>query len=541
MNSSFRKPATAEAAPFGGIAGRWASSILAIGTLLILWQIASAMLSGAHLLPGPAEIVGGVARDWRLYPHNIAATGSVAIRGFIIGNLVAIALAVACVLVPRSEGPIMQIALIAYAVPVLAVAPILVVLFEGDRPRVIVSALSVFFTTLVGVHTGLRHVDNTSLDLIAAFGGGRWAQLVKVRFWACLPYLFAALKIAAPSALLGAMIAEFLGADHGLGVALVVSEQNLDAVRTLGIGAVTATIAGIAYGLVGLVGKWAVQWAPTGAGVASRAEPISQSVGRSGLTRYLGRVLSTAAVIIFLLAVWWGMIASLHLDPLSAKTPADVLHYLFRETTAAAHRIALASALGQTLGEAFLGYIAGMAIGCLFAAGTSLSRTIEHAVLPIAMVLRSVPLAALTPIVTLIFGHGLPAVAAVAGVVVFFPTYVNVLLGLRSASREVTDLMHAYGGSPSQVFFKARVPSAIPAFMASARIAVPSALIGVLVAEWLVSGGGVGQYMIESQQTLDYAALWSAAVGLTVASALLYALVGGAERIVLRRLSGFGR
>jgi ABC-type nitrate/sulfonate/bicarbonate transport system permease component len=529
---------SADATPFGGIVGRWAPSILAMLALLILWQSASAMLSGTHLLPGPAEIIAGIVRDWRLYPHNIAATGSVAIRGFIIGNLVAIALAFACVLIPHSEGPIMQVALVAYAVPVLAVAPILVVLFEGDRPRVILSALSVFFTTLVGVHAGLRQVDRTSLDVVAAFGGGRWAQLVKVRFWACLPYLFAALKIAAPSALLGAIIAEFLGADRGLGIALVVSEQNLDAVRTLGIGAVTAAIAGIAYGLVGLVGKWAIQWAPSGAGVPSRAEVVSRSTGGTALARFLGRVLSTAAVIVFLLAAWWGMIAGLHLDPLSAKTPADVLHYLVGDARAAAHRAALAVALGKTLGDALLGYIAGMAIGGLFAAGTSLSRTVEHAVLPIAMVLRSVPLAALTPIITLIFGHGLLAVVAVAGIVVFFPTYVNVLLGLRSTSREVTDVLHAYGGGPLQTFVKVRVPSAIPALMASARIAVPAALIGVLVAEWLVSGGGVGQYMIESQQTLDYGALWSAAVGLTVASALLYAFVGGTERIVLRRLFG---
>lgn len=254
--------------------------------------------------------------------------------------------------------------------------------------------------------------------------------------------------------------------------------------------------------------------------------------------RFLGRLLSTGAVIVFVVAAWWGMIVGLHLDPLSAKTPADVLHYVFGDPQAGAHRAALARALGETFRDAFLGYIAGMAMGAVLAAGTSFSRTAEHAILPIAMVLRSVPLAALSPIITLIFGQGLLAVTAVAGVVVFFPTYVNVLVGFRAASRETTDLMQAYGGSPLQTFIKVRVPSAVPALMASARIAVPAALIGVLVAEWLVSAGGVGQYMIESQQTLDYGALWSAAASLTIASAILYALVGGAERMFLRRLSG---
>lgn len=257
---------TLEAKPFSGFVRRQAPSILIIVGLLALWQVvASTTLANAHILPGPIEIVGGIVRDWRLYPPNIAATASVAIRGFVIGNSLAILLAFICVLIPLAEGPIMQVAVVAYAVPVLAVAPILVVLFDGDRPRVILAALSVFFTTLVGTHAGLHQAERASLDVIAAFGGGRLAQLVKVRVWACLPYLFAALKIAAPSSLLGAIIAEFLGADRGLGVALIVSEQNLDAARTLGIGAVTAAIAGVAYWLIALAGKWAAPWAPSGA------------------------------------------------------------------------------------------------------------------------------------------------------------------------------------------------------------------------------------------------------------------------------------
>ncbi|MBO6726084.1 MAG: ABC transporter permease subunit [Rhizobiaceae bacterium] len=264
----------------------------------------------------------------------------------------------------------------------------------------------------------------------------------------------------------------------------------------------------------------------------------ARSAARAASARLLGGLLSAAGVVFFILVAWWGLIVGFQLDPLSAKTPADVLHYIFGHEQAAAHRAALAQALGKTLRDAFLGYMAGMALGSVLAASTSLSRTVEHAVLPIAMVLRSVPLAALTPIVTLIFGHGLLAVTAVAAIIVFFPTYVNVLLGLRSAPRDMTDLMQAYGAKPMQTFFKVRVPSAVPALLASARIAVPAALIGVLVAEWLVSGGGVGRYMIESQHALDYGALWSAAVALTMASALLYALVGGTERLVLRWFSG---
>lgn len=238
---------------------------ITIGAILVLWQgLAWTLLAHSNLLPGPVEIVRGIIADWRLYPGNIAATMSVAARGFLFGNGIAIVLAFICILAPRLEGPILQLAVVAYAVPILAITPILVVLFEGDRARVIVAALAVFFTTLIGMHAGLKQANRTSLDLITAYGGGRYAQLMKVRIWSALPYLFAALRIAAPTAILGAIIAEFLGADRGLGIALVVSEQNLNSARTLGIGAVAATIAGLAYWLVGLIGRWLTPWAPQG-------------------------------------------------------------------------------------------------------------------------------------------------------------------------------------------------------------------------------------------------------------------------------------
>ncbi|HEY1721553.1 MAG TPA: ABC transporter permease subunit [Magnetospirillaceae bacterium] len=251
------------------------------------------------------------------------------------------------------------------------------------------------------------------------------------------------------------------------------------------------------------------------------------------MTPLFHRLLSIAVTIAVVVGVWWAVVVGLELDPLSAKTPLDVWHYLISAQDAGDHRLAMAEALAATLRDAALGFLMGVVAGCALAAATSLSRLARHAILPVAMVLRSVPLAALSPIITLVFGQGVMAVTVVAAVVVFFPTFVNVLVGLASASKEATELLRAYGATPAQTFRKVRVPAAIPALMASARIAVPGSLIGVLVAEWLVSGDGIGQFMIWAQDTLDYAALWSAAVVLTVTSVVLYALVGAVEKRVL--------
>ncbi|HEY1721552.1 MAG TPA: ABC transporter permease subunit [Magnetospirillaceae bacterium] len=229
--------------------------------LLILWQVlAMTVFAGAHVLPGPIAIAKGLWSDRTYYAANILPTVIVAAKGYVFGNLIAIVLALIGTVYPPTEGPIMRVALVAYGTPLLAVAPILVVICSGDAARVILAALSVFFTTLVGVQTGLLQADATSLDVITAYGGRRWSQLFKVRLWSCLPSLFAALKIAAPSSLLGAIIAEFLGADRGLGIGLVVAEQNLDSVRTWGIAVVATAIAGVAYGIVDLIGQWSMPW-----------------------------------------------------------------------------------------------------------------------------------------------------------------------------------------------------------------------------------------------------------------------------------------
>jgi ABC-type nitrate/sulfonate/bicarbonate transport system permease component len=254
--------------------------------------------------------------------------------------------------------------------------------------------------------------------------------------------------------------------------------------------------------------------------------------------RYAAAILASLVAVVLL---WWGGILALGLDRFTARTPLDVWRYLAASADAGAHERALLAALSTTVGDAALGYAAGTFVACAVAGALVLSRTVEHAVTPIALVLRAVPLAAMTPVITLVVGQGTFAVMLIAGVVVFFPTLVNVTLGLRSVSRSSVDVVFVYGGSAWHTFRKVRVPTALEAFLASSRIAVPGAIIGVLIAEWLVTGNGIGGFMIDAQNTLDYDALWSAALFITAVAALLYAVSAAFERMVLaRRSEGLG-
>jgi ABC-type nitrate/sulfonate/bicarbonate transport system permease component len=242
----------------------WIGGAFGIAGLVVVWQIIGlTIFSKGNAIPPPTHIITQMRHDgWTFYWSNASTTLHEAGIGWLWGNGLAIVLALAFLVMPFLERPLMRLGIASYCLPVIAIGPILQIVFNGETPKVILAALSVFFTTLVGMLIGLRSADKTTLDLIHAYGGNGIQKLTKVRLRAALPNLFAALRIAAPAAILGAIIGEYLGANTGLGVAMINSEQALQVERTWGIALVATLLAGIAYGLTALVGRLLTPWAP---------------------------------------------------------------------------------------------------------------------------------------------------------------------------------------------------------------------------------------------------------------------------------------
>lgn len=246
---------------------RQLTGLLGIVGVLVVWQLlAVTVLREGGAVPTPVAVVQGWVDDgWTFYSPQVSTTLSEALRGFLWGNAAAIVLAAVVVLLPFTERVVLQLGIASYCLPVLALAPILAAVFKGTTSMAALAALSVFFTTLVGTLLGLRAADPLSLDLVRAYGGGRWQQLRRVQLVAALPGLFTSLKIAAPAAVLGAIIGEFLGGERGLGIAMVVAQQSLEVPRTWGIALVSGAVAGIGYALLGLVGRLVTPWAVSSA------------------------------------------------------------------------------------------------------------------------------------------------------------------------------------------------------------------------------------------------------------------------------------
>jgi ABC-type nitrate/sulfonate/bicarbonate transport system permease component len=248
------------------MSSRWGPGTLGIVGLLVIWSICGIVFGIEKGIPTPWAVVSHLIDDWNYYPTHISATLGRAVKGFVIGNTIAIGLGLLFVLWPPAEKGLMQMAVATYCLPIIAIGPILQVVLRGDAPRVALATLSVIFTTLIGVLVGLRSADRTSLEVVAAYGGGRFTQLRKVRVMSALPSTFTGLQIAAPAAVLGAIIGEYLGGEKGLGIFMINSQQAFDVPRTWGVALVATALAGIGFGLVGLVGRRLTPWAPRGSG-----------------------------------------------------------------------------------------------------------------------------------------------------------------------------------------------------------------------------------------------------------------------------------
>ncbi|CAL4858479.1 ABC transporter permease subunit [Microbacterium sp. MM2322] len=253
--------------------------------------------------------------------------------------------------------------------------------------------------------------------------------------------------------------------------------------------------------------------------------------------RPLGRSAANALLTIgIVLAAWWAVVSLTGISPYVAKGPADVWEFLFTAEDAAQNRDGLWPLLAQTLQDAGLGFLTGMIAALVLAVAFSLSRAVEAGVMPLALLLRSIPLVAIAPVIILITGRGTPASVAVIGsIVVLFPALASILFGLSRASRQSLDLVHVYGGGRLAQLWKVNIPGALPSLFAAARVSVPGAVTGALLAEWLSTGTGIGGAIQKFTAQARFDDLWASVAIITLVTLVLYNVVQIVENVVLAR------
>lgn len=244
------------------------TGVLGIVALVALWWLAAAtVLSGARI-PTPDGVLSTAVDDgWGFYALHFGMTLQEAAVGFAYGTVAGLVVASLVLLLPVAERVLMQVAVLSYCVPLVAIAPVLFIVIgnpeEGTRagPATALAALSVFFTTVVGTVLGLRSADPASLEVVRVFGGGAVRQLTKVRLVAALPAMLAALRVAAPLAFLGAILGEYVGGvQRGVAITLKIAQQNVDVAGAWAIGLGCALVAGAFYALFALFAALVTPW-----------------------------------------------------------------------------------------------------------------------------------------------------------------------------------------------------------------------------------------------------------------------------------------
>jgi len=496
-----------------------------VGVLVLLagWELAARLLTEAYVLAAPLDILRYLVSDWQLMARALSVTLGNAAAGFVIGNLAALALAALALIWPRSERVITELALLVFCLPLVATGPILRVIFgPGDGPQIALAALAVYYTTLIPVLVGLRAAPDSWFDLVRSYGRGKWSALIHVRAMAALPYLFTGLQIAAPASFLGAMVGEFTGAERGMGVLTVRAIRALDVAMTWGIATVATAVAIVVYLAIGALARRVLLAEPP----VLLAAPPTQGAQRRGWV-------TLPIVIVLALGFWAGAIWLFGLNPFFAKSPAQVFDAVFLASDAGETRATLVRALGETAVFLLPGYVAGLLAGAGLAILLTLVPALAGAAMPLAIALRSVPIVTTAPLIVLLLGRGATGTIVLVAVMVFFPTFVACLHGLRQAPGQIMDVFDSYAASPFARLIRVRIPAMLPAFFAAARMAVPASVLAVTVVEWLATGAGIGSLMALSASLSDYDMLWSAVVLVSVLSALGYALVGMVERRVL--------
>jgi NitT/TauT family transport system permease protein len=237
----------------------WTTSDLVEGT----------MAMERPILPAPHQVVVEMKQtifdlrptSKRSLVYHSWVTLSSTLLGFAMGTVIGILLAIGIVHLPTLEKSLMPWIISSQTVPILAIAPMIVVVLgaiglKGVLPKAIISTYLCFFPVAIGMVKGLRSPDALQMDLLRTYSASRWQTLRLLRWPASLPFLFASLKVAVAISLVGAIVGELpTGAQAGLGARLLTGSYYGQTVQIWSALLTAAILAGAMVAAVGLIEK----------------------------------------------------------------------------------------------------------------------------------------------------------------------------------------------------------------------------------------------------------------------------------------------
>jgi len=237
---------------------------LAVALFLAIWEgIVWLGRYPAFMLPSPGRVYGRwtavLAQGW-LWWH-VGVTMSEVLGGLALGLSTAVVLGYVMAKSPALERLISPYLVASQSVPIVALAPLLVIWFgAGALSKVLVCALTIFFPMLVNTMVGVRSVDSGLADLMRSLQATRWQTFTRLEVPSALPVLLGGLKVSVTLSVIGAVVGEFVAADRGLGFLINVARGNFDTPLMFVALFTLVTIALILYLMIVLLENLALRW-----------------------------------------------------------------------------------------------------------------------------------------------------------------------------------------------------------------------------------------------------------------------------------------
>jgi NitT/TauT family transport system permease protein len=237
-------------------------TILMFGVVLLIWHFGVVLLGVKEfILPTPVAAIQTLFRAKFRWAMNFQATFYEVVGGFLVSGLVGVILGIAVVWSEWLKRTILPFLVFLNSLPKIAVAPLFLIWFGyGILPNILIVFLISFFPVVINTATGLVSVEEDLIDLVGVLHATKWQKMWLIQLPNSLPYIFSGLKIAATTAVTGAIVGEFIASDKGLGSLIIVSQTTLATPVIFG-SLILITIIGMGlFGIVGIMERVLMPW-----------------------------------------------------------------------------------------------------------------------------------------------------------------------------------------------------------------------------------------------------------------------------------------
>lgn len=234
-------------------------------------------------------------------------------------------------------------------------------------------------------------------------------------------------------------------------------------------------------------------------------------------------------ILIIIVLILWQFIAFLINAPYILPSPTEIVAKIWE-----LRRTLFLVQLPATMLVTVIGLLISIVFGLALAIAMDMNKKIADALYPIVIASQTIPTTAIAPLFVLWFGYSIWARVLVTILITFFPITITVYDGFRATKREMEELLITYGASKWDIFFKLKIPSALPHFFSAIKMAIPLSVIGAAIAEWLGAQSGLGYFSKRMMTQLDGAGVFAPIVILSVTAMISVAVIGVIEEKLIK-------